>query len=1647
MKKALLTSIISILSVLGYAQPYTNNWIDYSQTYFKLPVAETGIYRITKTELEAAGVPVSVINPKNIQLIYRGVEQALYINGEDDGTWDNGDYLEFYGEKNDGVLDADLYEDKTDQPHQYYSLYNDTSAYFLTWSTTQGKRYTSFFESNYGSYTKQPYYIHKSLLLFTDAYWDGSVYADYALYSQYTDGEGWFTGLLRRLSNPYQYTLNTPGYTGTGPTPTISARLFGKSDAVSADPDGYNHHFMFDIGTDTLDYKEKGYFDLSFTRDLKPENIGATTKVKLRFLTDIAAATDYMAMAYLQIEYARNFDLQNQSNREFNFNGGVGLNTYIQFTNYDGSAPKPYIYDATNKVRIECTQNGTTLDFIVPNNGVDKTLILTNDDDYKTISGINPISFTQVDPSNDYDMIIITNNKLLTAVNDYAAYKQTRGFNPLVITVDQLYNQFYYGVNYHPLAIRHFCDYIIRESSTAPEYLLLIGKGQTNDLMRQSSLSLSQNLVPTIGFPPTDYFFTSGLNGTALEPAIATGRIPASNNNQVYIYLNKVKEFDSRVHTLGDKNLLHLGGGRNEPENNKFKAYLESFTEIAVDSLFGAHVSAFYKDDAIAGEKELKKAIIDIIDNDISQLTYFGHGAADVLEIDIGVPSDLSNQGKYPNMLFSGCILGNTFADGSLCEDYIFEPNAGAITWMANSSYGFPEHLRRFTASWYTNLYVTHYGESLGNLVIKTLKEMQTDQSALTLLQVPQITFHGDPSLVLYSPNLPDYFVQNKNAYISTPNATALMDSLDITIIINNKGKATTDSLDVQLKRTLPNNTSILYPIKTLAYIPNTGTVNFRIPGGGPIARGTNTFEITIDPDNKLTELTGDGELNNKNTFTHFLPSNGVDILEPRRNSVVNNINVTLKVQSSDLFTKSAEYIFEMDTTSKFNSPYKTASGTITSNVTGEWAVTLLPTDSTTYYWRARLNIPVDKGGVWQEGAFTYIINGKNGWHQGHFDQIKTISLTSIGLDTNSKQFNFLRTTSDIHSIITNDVNGRSYMRVDYLAAPYAVPLANGFSIMAINPDDMSRYREEIPFNRKTQFQYSGLEDDIYYKQGNYSCVYQYVTTNAAQLDSLVALINRIPEGYHVMIHNAGAFGIDNWGSEVFEAFESFGATKIRTQLKEEDPYVCFGLKGAAPGTATEKFADPTSPVPTKDQNVTGFAVFYPLKKEGSFESELIGPSKKWGTFYSKFVVDDTSDLIGIEFLGLDSANNFVTVEYTEDDTIDLSSIDASKYRYLKLIAYVEDIKNLTPAQLSYWGVTYEDVPEGTIQPELAYNFYNSEIQEGDSIKITVAYQNISSIDMDSVLVEIKTIDEQRNEKLLSLLKYPPLLAGDWFKIDEDFSTIGYTGANKLQVTVNPNAEQPEQILANNIVIEPFVVTNDKINPILDVVFDGQHIMNDQIISPNPNIIITAVDENKYLFIDDTSDVMISIRYPDKNNFERVYFNRSDIVFTPANADNKKAKVQFSPRNLQSGNYELKVQANDGSNNLAGDQEYNIRFQVIRESTITHFYPYPNPFTTNMRFVFTLTGVEPPDYVKITIMTVSGKIVREITTEELGPMQIGNNISQFTWDGTDMYGDKLANGVYLYKVTARLKGEEIKLRETSADGSFIQGVGKIYILR
>ncbi|PSR06425.1 MAG: hypothetical protein BRD49_00550 [Bacteroidetes bacterium SW_10_40_5] len=225
--------------------------------------------------------------------------------------------------------------------------------------------------------------------------------------------------------------------------------------------------------------------------------------------------------------------------------------------------------------------------------------------------------------------------------------------------------------------------------------------------------------------------------------------------------------------------------------------------------------------------------------------------------------------------------------------------------------------------------------------------------------------------------------------------------------------------------------------------------------------------------------------------------------------------------------------------------------------------------------------------------------------------------------------------------------------------------------------------------------------------------------------------------------------------------------------------------------------------------------------------------------------------------------------------------------------------------------------------------------------------------------------------------------------------------------------------------------------------------MNGDIVEPQPEIRITAKDENQFYLLQDTSHIDIYMKKPGQSDKQRLSYQSNGVEFHGAQSKKKnEAYVIYKPQQqLKDGMYELSVQATDESGNKAGDQLYKKKFEVINKSSITHFYPYPNPFTSRMRFVFTLTGSEIPDKINIQILTIKGKVIREITKEELGPLNIGVNKTDYVWHGKDDYGDPVGNGVYFYRVKSYLNGESIEQRETAGDKFFENNIGKIYLMR
>ncbi len=206
--KRLYTIVLAFFITLPFLQAqmwngtdtlYGNEWINYDQTYFKIMIAQDGMYRISRSTLEGAGIPVNSIEGTKYQLFHMGEEAPVYVSTN--SIFGANDYIEFYGEKNRASLDNYLYVNPDDELlNPEYSLFTDTSAYFLTWKTTADP--TNRFQTVQNDLTnlpnKEQYFMHEEKAIFSSTNIKESITSG-IYFSTYGRGEGFANGFTASL--------------------------------------------------------------------------------------------------------------------------------------------------------------------------------------------------------------------------------------------------------------------------------------------------------------------------------------------------------------------------------------------------------------------------------------------------------------------------------------------------------------------------------------------------------------------------------------------------------------------------------------------------------------------------------------------------------------------------------------------------------------------------------------------------------------------------------------------------------------------------------------------------------------------------------------------------------------------------------------------------------------------------------------------------------------------------------------------------------------------------------------------------------------------------------------------------------------------------------------------------------------------------------------------------------------------------------------------------------------------------------------------------------------------------------------------------------------------------------------------------------
>ena len=191
--KKLLLGLLLITSFAAKAQVYNNEWIDYSRAYYKFKIGKTGLYRINQSVLSSVGLGTT---PAEHFQVWRNGKQIPIYTSIPSGNLSGSDYIEFWGEMNDGKPDRELYRDPKWQLNDKWSLETDTAAYFLTVNPTASANLRLQTTANNVAGTSLPvdqYFMYTAGKYFRDILNPGyAVNAGELLYSSsYDKGEGW----------------------------------------------------------------------------------------------------------------------------------------------------------------------------------------------------------------------------------------------------------------------------------------------------------------------------------------------------------------------------------------------------------------------------------------------------------------------------------------------------------------------------------------------------------------------------------------------------------------------------------------------------------------------------------------------------------------------------------------------------------------------------------------------------------------------------------------------------------------------------------------------------------------------------------------------------------------------------------------------------------------------------------------------------------------------------------------------------------------------------------------------------------------------------------------------------------------------------------------------------------------------------------------------------------------------------------------------------------------------------------------------------------------------------------------------------------------------------------------------------------------
>ncbi|MCZ8227730.1 type IX secretion system sortase PorU [Flavobacterium sp.] len=746
-----------------------------SGNWYQFQIQKSGVYKISRSFLQQLGLPANSLNPRNIKIFGNGgkmipltntnsypldlEETPIQIIGENDGTFNNEDYILFYGEGTDTWNT----ESKT-----FNNLYEDQSYYYITTDGGAGKRIQTANQPS-GSPTL-------NLSTFDDTQFHE---LDQINIGQL--GRQWF-GEKFDINNEQEFDFEFPNIDATIPvkisTETASAAFTASSFIVSANnspigtinfpPLSNNSGISFYTGnlSNTASFigLEKNKIKYTYNNGGVPNAIGYLDYIKV------------IAKRKL-VGYGKQF--------HFQYDAAFSTNGIVEYS-IANATTITQVWDVTQLNAIQKIENSNQPKFSFKANlGEIKKYIALDANDFltPTVSKKAKVANQNIKGTifknnqgqfEDIDYVIIAPSFLSNQAEKLATFHRNySNLNVKVIPIELIYHEFASGKQ-DIGAIRNCIKYIY-DNASAPEkrvkYVNLFGDASydyKNRINNNSNIvpiyhSLRSNTTGESSFASDDFFGLMDPNEGNIANTfggvdIAVGRMIVNDTKQAEEMVQKVIDYhDSKSFgnwrnnfvLVADDSDVTSDASLQEKQNNlgdlisNEKPFL-NVSKILLDS---------YIQEASAGGFRYPKARTDLFnafEKGALVFNYLGHGGEDGLAVErIWEKSDsqnLNNPFKYPLFVTITCEFSRF--DNPLrptAGEYTYwNPKGGAIAMITTirsigqfSAENFNPLLTKNLLSFGTNTYVS-MAEAL-----RISKNTNPNSSTNVVI------FIGDPALQL----------------------------------------------------------------------------------------------------------------------------------------------------------------------------------------------------------------------------------------------------------------------------------------------------------------------------------------------------------------------------------------------------------------------------------------------------------------------------------------------------------------------------------------------------------------------------------------------------------------------------------------------------------------------------------------------------------------------------------------------------------------------------------------------------------------------------------------------------------------------------------------------------------------------------------